>query len=212
MRKPKKSKPSSMWADDEMSLVRSLRRRGLGTAALAAAILVPIAGCGSDDDEGTASTTTSAPTSTTAEAAPAIVGTWQRVNSCAAMVKAFEDAGLDDLTAEWLVGAEFWSSTEDIPSPDPCEGAREVEHSHFFEENGFWGSRDEDGKQVDEGIYQLTDDDTLGFGDFTVGYHIADDTLTFDAVVPPNPCTDDCRGEYAHLVSAFYPGEFQRQA
>jgi hypothetical protein len=193
-----------------MSLVRSLSCRGLRPPALAAAILVLLAGCGSDDDEGTASTT-SAPTSTTAEAAPAIVGTWQRVNSCEAMVKAFDDAGLDDLTAEWIVGAEFWPSTEDIPSPDPCEGAREVEHSHFFEENGSWGSLDENGKQVDDGIYQLTDDDTLAFGDFTVGYHIADDTLTFDAVVAPNPCTDDCRGEYGHLISAFYPGEFQRQ-
>ena len=102
-------------------------------------------------------------TSTTDVPVGPLVGTWQRVNSCASFVQAFKETGLIDLAPEWLVGAGYFTSLDQIDNTDLCKGATEVVHSHFFTANGGFGSHDEMGRQVDDGSYRMVDDHTIFF-------------------------------------------------
>jgi hypothetical protein len=92
-----------------------------------------------------------------------LVGTWQRVNSCASVVQAFKEAGFIDLAPEMLVGGGYFTSLDQIDNTDLCKGATEVVHSHFFTANGGFGSHDEKGRQVDDGSYQIVDNRTIIF-------------------------------------------------
>ena len=141
-----------------------------------------------------------------------LVGTWQRVNSCASFVQAFKEAGIIDLAPEWLVGGGYFTSLDQIDNTDLCKGATEVLHSHFCTADGKFGSRDEKGRQVDDGRYKMVDDRTFTFlpgGDVTVHFNIEGDTLRFEVVVP-DPCVGNCREATAWALSAFYPGPFER--
>jgi hypothetical protein len=140
-----------------------------------------------------------------------LVGTWQRVNSCASFVQAFKEAGLIDLAPEWLVGGGYFTSLDQIDSTDLCKGATEVLHSHFFTVDGGFGSHDEKGRQVDDGSYQIVDERTITFpsSDVTVHFSIEGNTVMFEVVVP-DPCVSSCRNNTAWALSAFYPGPFQR--
>jgi hypothetical protein len=141
-----------------------------------------------------------------------LVGEWQRVNSCTSFVQAFNDSGLIDLAPEWLVGAGYFTSLDQIDSTDLCKGATEVVHSHFFTADAKFGSHDEKGRQVDDGRYQMVDDHTITFlpaGDVTVYFYIEGETLMFEVVVP-DPCVGSCREATAWALSAFYPRPFQR--
>jgi hypothetical protein len=139
-----------------------------------------------------------------------LVGTWQRVNSCASFVQAFKEAGFIDLAPEMLVGGGYFTSLDQIDSTDLCKGATEVLHSHFFTANGGFGSHDEKGRQVDDGNYQIVDNRTITFpsNDVTVHFSIKGDTLMFEVVVP-EPCVGSCREANAWALAAFYPGPFQ---
>ena len=150
-------------------------------------------------------------TSATEVPASPLVGTWQRVNSCASFVQAFKEAGLINLAPEWLVGAGYFTSLDQIDSTNLCKGATEVLHSHFFTASGGFGSHDEKGRQVDNGSYQIVDNRTINFpsSDVTVRFSIEGDTLMFEVVVP-EPCVGSCREANAWALSAFYPGPFQR--
>jgi hypothetical protein len=152
---------------------------------------------------------TSSPTSGPSQGSP-LVGTWERVNSCKGFVQAFTTAGLIDLAPEWLVGAGYYASADQIDKNDMCKGATEVKHSHFFTASGGFGSYDQNGQQVDDGSYKLVDDHNIAFpSGITVQYSVVGDTVTFERV-ESNLCTVDCRENTAWALSAFYPGPFQR--
>jgi len=190
---------------------------------LVTAIAIILAACAAPATEAVPTETEIAPTNTpqptpttSATEVPVspLVGEWQRVNSCASFVQAFKEAGLIDLAPEWLVG-NYFTSMEQIDDADICKGATEVLHSHFFTANGGFGSRDEKGRQVDDGSYQIVDDRTITFPQedgglpITVHFSIEGDTLMFEVVVP-DPCVGSCRNNTAWALSAFYPGPFQR--
>ena len=190
-----------------------------------AAVLVVVA-CGSQSTLPAASSAPASATSTAAApsqteaasstaAASPLVGTWTRVNDCAAFVGALEEADLADLAPGWLVGAGYFASEADIDLDDPCAGATEVEHSHFFTADGEFGSFDENGAQVDDGRFELVDEDTMavGEGQLLVDFAVRPDGNTLSFTVPlPEPCEGPCRDDYAWAISAFYPGEFERTA
>ena len=189
--------------------------RAIASAAFAAAVLA-VGGCGSSDEPSGSATST--PSSRASEPTPSpLVGEWRRVNSCEAFLRAFADAGLEDLAAEWLVGGGYFQRRRDIDEGRPCHGATEVEHSHFFTADGRFGSYDQHGDEVDHGDYTSLDDTTLTFpthakefsGDITVRYRVQEDTLDVE-VVAPDPCTGGCRPATAWAISAFYPGTFER--
>jgi dienelactone hydrolase len=145
-----------------------------------------------------------------------IEGEWRRLNSCPAFVAAFEEAGLKRLTPEWLVTAGYFDYVDEVGAKDPCAGATEDHNSYFFQATGRFGSLDQDGVLVDDGMYRIVDPGTIAFvgpateRDFLARYRIdGADTLSFH-VMAPDPCTGSCLEDYAWVISAFYPGDFTR--
>ena len=139
-----------------------------------------------------------------ATAASALVGEWERETRCEELVAALEEAGLN----AWVVdSAAAFSPTGEVADPaDPCADAIPLRHSHFFTENGLFGSRDEHGNQVDDGTYRVEGDTIViskAFPDVTFRFEINGDELTLDPVIPD--CRPECF-ESAWSVSVAYPG------
>jgi hypothetical protein len=136
-----------------------------------------------------------------------LVGEWVGIHDCQAIVDALRAAGFDEsVVLETVVGNGLVpdaNTPEDLADPaDPCRDAVLREHSHFFTAEGAFGSRDFDGRQVDEGTYEILDKDTLsisGRGDENrpvtaeFGFKIDADTLTLEALVPDGCLTPDCQ-------------------
>jgi hypothetical protein len=173
-----------------------MRTLAPATIAAFAALLV---GCGGDGGN-----------SAEAPAEP-LVGEWRRTTICAELVQALERAGLQKLAVEAVAGNGFVpgvTTLEQLADPArPCEGAVPRKHSHFFTEDGRFGSRDWSGEQVDDGTYEVIDDRTFviskEFPDVTFHYRIHGDTITFDPVIPDGCSTFRCMWS----VSVAYPGK-----
>lgn len=144
-----------------------------------------------------------------------LVGTWTRTQDCETMLAAFEGAGLAESHAVWIIGnwvgdhADVQADLEDL-----CADARVAEeHSHFFTDDGQFGSYDAAGEQVDDGDYAVVDSDTLSFpshstefrygGDILVVYAVSGDTATFEVQLP-SECGDACKEAHAWAFSAFF--------
>jgi hypothetical protein len=71
-----------------------------------------------------------------------------------------------------------------------------------------FGSKDQNGQQVDDGTYKIVDDRTFvvdkEFPDVTIHYRIAGDTIRFDPVAPS--CAPNCDEAVWSVMMAF-PGE-----
>ena len=156
---------------------------------LLVALTVLAAGCGgSNESTPSEEPSSSEPTTaaTTETAAPPIVGRWEQVHSCEQLVKALAKAGLRAV-APAMVGDYFpgRSPKQLARKPDVCEGAKPEPHSHFFTEDGSFGSLDEEDNQVDDGPYEVVDDDTLRIVEGEFRYRIMDDsTLVLHPVIP----------------------------
>lgn len=161
------------------------------------------------------------PTPTLAQpSSSVVVGSWTRTQSCQAMLAAFIKAGLAD-QVQSLVVPNFVPQGASAPSGHECENAgTPVDHTHFFTADGGFGSRDQNGQQVDGGDYVLVDGGTLSFpshardfgfaGSILVGFTVTADTMTFRVRIP-SPCEGACRVAYGWALSAFYgPTPFQR--
>jgi hypothetical protein len=149
---------------------------------------------------------------------PDIVGDWTRTQSCEEELADFREQGLAEaegyqwVTANWVPGA---------PSPngsDYCAGAiGPTPQTHFFTADGQFGSRDENGQQVDEGDYLITTSGVVTFpshardfgysGTITVQYVVARTEVTFHVLVPEG-CAKDahCSDAYGWALSAFFTG------
>jgi hypothetical protein len=145
------------------------------------------------------------------------------VTTCDEALQAFRRAGLEESVIEeqvlpgladpsngWLPGGEIADPTH------PCEGAVPREHSHFWTESGTFGSYDWNGNQVDEGTYEIIDDDTLvmpyGFEQgppiqVEFRYEIRGDTLALNPVIPSGCSTAHCLEAALWSVSVAYAGE-----
>jgi hypothetical protein len=150
------------------------------------------------------------------ESAPAaradlLVGEWQRTTRCDELVRALERAGLEKLALEAVAGNGFVpgvTTPEELANPArPCEGAVPRRHSHFFTQDGQFGSRDWNGEQVDDGAYEVIDDRTFviskEFPDVTFHYRIQGDTIQFRPVIPNRCSTFRCLWS----VAVAYPGK-----
>jgi hypothetical protein len=164
------------------------------------ALALLLMGCSSTGDtradppgpslEPTASSTTSPSASDT----PSIVGEWQRFQKCSELVGNLEKAGLKKWVLRtladdgWIPGV---STPDQIKDPaHPCRGAVDRNHSHFFTADGEFGSRDENGQQVDEDRYQLVANNVVKIGKVKFHYKISGDTLRLTPEIPK--CRPDC--------------------
>ena len=202
------------------------RRVVISVFVLSAAAVVA---CGDDSDseadatateESTVSTTDSVTTdSVTADSVTAeLIGSWHRAQTCAEMLDAFQQAGLDESQIGWLQG-NFFAGEPGPTEGDPCEGALgPLEHDHFFTADGEFGSHDENGEEVDSGDFEVIDDDTVSFpshasefaydGDLVVDYSVTGDVTTFEVALPDS-CLDTCADAYAWALSAFASGPWE---
>ena len=140
-----------------------------------------------------------------------LVGEWQRVVECMDRVNALKKAGFPEFVlfaaSELVPGA--MNHPEKIADPShPCKGAlRHRKHSHFFTANGKFGSRDFNGKQVDDGTYKLVGDRTFILnGSVKFHYAIQGDTAMFDPVIPAHCSSKECRQNAAYGVQVAQPG------
>jgi hypothetical protein len=147
---------------------------------------------------GTACSSTSAPTaaseapesptiSATAPPVAPLVGRWERVTTCEEMVKALEEAGMGALAPVASAGNGLvpGSAKQLAQKTDICKGATARVHSHYFTEGGAFGSVDWNNQQVDDGSYEIVNDQALVIADTTFRYRIdGGDTLTLDPVIP----------------------------
>jgi hypothetical protein len=152
------------------------------------------------------------PSATTTAGAADIVCEWARETRCEEIVAALAAAGFDDAIPEFAYGfVPGADSADDIADPDePCAGAVPLRHSHFFTADGRFGSRDENGDQVDNGTYAITDDGTFVIasecdciGEVTFHYDIDGDEILFEPVMPE--CAPQCFAA-VWSISVAYPG------
>jgi hypothetical protein len=136
------------------------------------------------------------PSPTIAPPSEPIVGEWERILRCEELVPPLRAAGLDDYVPSLVWGSFFWPEVPTIEAFDfdpkaPCRGAEPRRHSHFFTADGEFGSRDENGAQVDDGVYELEGKDLLVINGSTFRYRIRGDSIRFDPILPDClPCVD----------------------
>jgi hypothetical protein len=181
-------------------------RFGVGLVCVA---LFAVSGCSSSANKsatvgptGSSSAPTSAPSATSA-----LVGEWQRLQKCSELEKAMIKAGLHGALLEtiagdgWIPGVTKVSQIKD--RAHPCVGSVDRKHSHFFTADGQFGSRDANGKQVDDGKYQLAGDAFVIDG-VTFHYVITgNDTLSITPEIPK--CAPFCF-EAGWSVAVAFPG------
>lgn len=150
------------------------------------------ASCG-DDDDPSASGEDPTTTVTSEDDTSSVVGSWVGIHDCDAIVEALRAAGVDEaVVLENVVGNGLVpnaTTPADLGDPmNPCADAVPREHGHFFTEHGEFGSTDFNGDQVDDGGYEIIDEDTLSINGTEFGYSIEGDELTLQ----PPPVTTDC--------------------
>jgi hypothetical protein len=140
------------------------------------------------------------------------VGTWERETRCEELVAALTEAGLEQWVLESIAGNGF---VPGVRTPDQiaepaksCKGSVPRVHSHFFDEDGHFGSLDWNGQLADDGTYEIVEEGTFviskEFPDVTFHYAIQGDTITFDPEIPD--CSPECF-EASWSVSVAYPGK-----
>ena len=166
----------------------------MSTRVLLVGLVVLACGCGGSDgsSEPPAATSTAAAAETTTASSsastPALVGRWKRTNKCSELVAALEHDGLGKI-APSVIGDYFpdVDPKQLAQKDDPCHGAKPIVHYHFFDENGRFGSLDQNEEQVDEGTYKITDDHTFvipkELPGTTFHFRVAEDALTLSPVV-----------------------------
>jgi hypothetical protein len=154
---------------------------------------------------------TQQPTPSSSAGTAAIVGEWERVTRCEEIVHALREASMDDWVLEY---AASFIPDGVVNDPDrPCIGAVPLRHSHFFTEEGDFGSRDQDGAQVDDGTYRILDAGTIVVPrefperneskEVTFRYSVEGDTMLLDPLLPA--CRPDCFAA-VWAITVAYPG------
>jgi hypothetical protein len=179
-------------------------------------LFIPACSSGADKSAKREPTTRAAATSTSASATtppptpaptPALVGEWQRLQKCSELETVMNKAGLHHALLEsiagdgWIPGVTKVSQIR-VPA-HPCVGSVDRKHSHFFTPKGQFGSRDANGRQVDDGHYQLAGDAFVIDG-VTFRYAITgNNTLS---ITPETPkCAPSCF-EAGWSIAVAYPG------
>jgi hypothetical protein len=138
-----------------------------------------------------------------------ILGTWQSEYTCDAFVRGFEEAGIGDRAARWLINFGLEQGpVRHANSGHLCRGADQFLRTHTFLPNGIVITHQDQRVADDCRCFEVLHRHTfhvLGTnGDpiATLRYTIDAGTLTFDAVMP-NQCSRVCRGHFAWAVGNY---------
>lgn len=143
-----------------------------------------------------------------APAGYSLVGEWLGLHDCERIVPMLREAGLDELVQEAVVGNGLVPGSTDptaLDLTDPCAAAVPRSHSHFFTEDGSFGSRDYNGAQVDDGAYSV-DGDTLSIGGTPFRFSVSGDALTLEPELTSGCTTDACLGDNGWRLMVAMPG------
>lgn len=136
----------------------------------------------------TASTTapTTAATRPEASVSPAVVGTWVGTFTCQRIVEMFRQAGMEGQALANIVDNGLLPGVSDVAQiadpANPCSGAVELEHSHFFTAEGSFGSRDAARQQVDDGYWVLVEADRISINGTPFDFEVVGDELHLSPV------------------------------
>lgn len=193
-----------------------MMRHSIGTIL---ALTVITAACGSGGSVQNTTTAAQTPASSTSSSAPEpILGTWQSEYTCEKFVQTLERAGVGDFAAQYLVNLRMQKGPVDrlANGADLCAGAKDLQRKQVFQPNGYLIHYQ--GKKVadDCRCYQLIGRHTFvvlgdpGDPDIPLRYRIDDETLTFDAVMPDQCSSMNCRDQFAFAVSLYAVGTWRR--
>jgi hypothetical protein len=191
------------------------RPRSLGGAALGFGLLLMLVSCGSNGvSTSSSAAVSSSPISPSREPVASLVGRWERVNTCRELVAALGRAGLTEMAPTHLTGNGYvpGSAKQLARRVQICRGATPRIHAHFLTEDGLFGSLDWNDEQVDDGTYEIVNDDTFTINDTAFHYRIVGgDTLMLEPVIPTGAVADalehpDEFSAAAWSVSVAFPG------
>jgi hypothetical protein len=149
-------------------------------------------------------------TGTVAGSKASIVGEWIGTLDCDKVVSVLKGAKLDDLVAISVVGAGLVPGI-DTPSQlkdpaHPCVGAVEQQQSHFFADDGSFGSKNARAEQIDTGTWKVEDGKVV-INDQAFGFSVAGDKLTLTPPPIEASCkTKECRTAAAWALIVAMPG------
>jgi len=125
---------------------------------------------------------------------PALVGTWEGFHNCERIMAIMTAAGMPKqglLNVADSGTVPGVTSVDDFRDPmQPCVGAVDQRHSHFFTPSGLFGSRDMNGQQVDDGPWRIVDADTITINGTPFDYRVDGDDLLL-LPVDVGTCPDD---------------------
>jgi hypothetical protein len=183
------------------------------------ALTVITASCGSGSSVQKTITAAQTPASSTGGSAPEpILGTWQTEYTCEKFAQALEREGVGELAAKFLVALRMQQGPVDrlANSAGLCADAKDIQRTQVFQPNGYLihyrGTKIVDDCQC----YQLIGRHTFvvlgdpGDPDIPLQYRIDGETLTFDAVMPDQCSSANCRDQFALAVSLYAVGAWQR--
>jgi hypothetical protein len=111
-----------------------------------------------------------------------LVGEWQGTHDCTTIQTILADAGFAEHVSEVVVGEGLIPGVTDpteLEDPtDPCRGAIQHAHYHFFTADGQFGSLDNDRNQVDDGRYAVVSKDTVEINGTPFEFEFTSDSLT----------------------------------
>jgi hypothetical protein len=117
---------------------------------------------------------------------PALVGTWIGFHNCQRIIDVMTSAGMPEqglLNVADSGTVPGVSTVDQIADPkNPCIGAVDVEHSHFFTASGEFGSRDANGQRVDDGRWAIVDADTFEINGTPFDFKLDGDELRMEPV------------------------------
>ena len=181
-------------------------------------LLLILAGCGSASPSvepthsGVAASATPPvpPTHVISSPAPAIVGNWELDRTCAAIVRALNEANHPELVS--AVIGELIAPGASLDPTNPCAAALPpTQHSHTFWPDGRFNSYDENDREVDYGRWMLVDDHTLKIGepvpDAVFAFTVQGDKLSLTPIPPAGCTTVDCVDSMGWQFAVAFPGE-----
>ena len=117
---------------------------------------------------------------------PPLVGDWLGFHNCQRIVDIMTAAGMPEQALMNVADSGTIpgvTTVEQIADPkNPCVGAVDVAHSHFFTASGLFGSRDSNGQQVDDGHWKIVDANTLDINGTRFGFQVDGDELRMQPV------------------------------
>lgn len=153
-------------------------------------------GCGGDAESGADTPTTEgavpSPTDAATSSPPSspvalIVGRWKQpanVHTCENLVRGMDEEGLLAAleSSPPYVPGESWRQVAERFCRGPLEDW-DVVHYHFFDDDGVFGSLDQNEQPVDDGTYTILDTHTFKIGPSKFRFAVRGNIMTMDPVI-----------------------------